>query len=294
MKFFLALCCILFLSCSNDFGIDTNSNNTSQKSTINTLGGSNNDVFNAIKKTADGGYIIAGYTQSNNADVAIKNNTSFDFWIQKYDAQNSLEWQKTFGGSNDDRATDIIQTLDGNFAVLGYTTSSDLDVSKNAGAQDFWLVKISSTGNLLWEKTYGFSGADYGTKLIETNSGGFLLTGVLDVTASGGQGNAKTTKIKHAGGDYWVIKTDQNGTLEWSKYFGGSFTDTPLGVVETADNQFIIAGSSDSNDFNITNNKGAYDFWVTKISNTGTLLWEKSFGGSEIDEARAITTNKRW
>ncbi|WP_439129934.1 hypothetical protein [Polaribacter sp.] len=290
MKSFLALCSILFLSCSNDFGIEKSPINTSQKATIKTFGGAKNDVFNAIKKTADGGYIIAGYTQSNNADVGIKTNTSFDFWVQKYNAQNSLEWQKTFGGSNDDRAADIIQTSDGNFAVLGYTTSSDVDVSANAGAQDFWLIKISATGNLLWEKTYGFSGADYGTKLLETSAGGFILTGVLDVTASGGQGNAKSNSVKHAGGDYWVIKTDNAGTLKWSKYFGGSFTDTPLGVVETADNHYLIAGSSDSNDFNITNNKGSYDYWVTKVSNSGILVWEKSFGGSEIDEARAITT----
>ena len=150
------------------------------------------------------------------------------------------------------------------------------------------MLKISSLGNLLWEKTFGFSGRDYGTTLIETEEGGFLVTGVLDVSASNGQGNAKFNKQKHAGGDFWALKLTAGGDLEWSKYYGGSFTDTPLGVVKTANNGFILAGYSDSNDVDINNNKGSYDFWVIKISSDGTLLWEKSFGGSEIDEARAI------
>ncbi|QOD59851.1 hypothetical protein H9I45_10875 [Polaribacter haliotis] len=286
----LVFVCLLFFNCSNDDGIAfKNNENLVQEITVKTLGGSKNDVANAIAKTTDGGYIIAGYTQSNNSDISTKTDESFDFWVLKFSADNSLEWKKNFGGSEDDRAADIIQTKDGNFAILGYTRSSDGNVTSNAGFQDFWLLKITSTGNLLWQKTYGFSGADYGTSLLETNDNGFLITGVLDVSASGGQGNAKSSGSKHAGGDYWVIKTDNSGTLEWSKYYGGSFTDAPLGVVKTADNGYILAGSSDSNDFNIKNNKGTYDFWVIKISETGDLLWEKSFGGSEIDEARAIT-----
>jgi hypothetical protein len=151
-------------------------------------------------------------------------------------------------------------------------------------------LKLTENGIVSWQKTFGFLGADYGISLLEAKNGGFLLTGVLDVSASGGEGNAKATTVNHAGGVYWVIKTDNSGNLQWSKYFGGSFTDEPLDVIETTDNNFIIVGSSYSNDFNITNNKGTYDFWVTKISSTGNLLWEKNFGGSEIDEARAITS----
>jgi hypothetical protein len=257
---------------------------------VETLGGSKNDAFNAVKATTDGGYIAAGYTQSNNGDILEKTNTSFDFLISKFSSEHILEWQKTFGGSDDDRATAIVQTLDGGFAVLGFAKSSDIAVSANAGSKDFWLLKLTSNGNLLWEKSFGFSGADYGTDLIETKEGGFLMTGVLDVSASDGQGNAKSTATKHSGGDYWAIKTDHTGTLEWSRFFGGSFTEVPLGILETDAHNFVIVGSSDSNDFNISNSKGSYDFWIVKISTEGTLLWEKSFGGSEIDEAKAITT----
>jgi hypothetical protein len=257
---------------------------------IETIGGSKNEALYSAKKTTDGGYIVAGFTQSSDFDLAAKTNESFDFLVSKYSSENTLEWQNTFGGSEDDRAADILQTVDGNFVVLGYSKSSDNDVSQNAGSKDFWLLKISPDGTLLWEKTFGFSGSDYGTALIETHDGGFLITGVLDVSSSGGQGNAKSTAMQHAGGDYWAIKTDPTGTLEWSRYFGGSFTDIPAGIIETNDHNFIIAGASDSNDFNISNNKGTYDFWITKIGPTGDLLLEKSFGGSGIDQAQAITT----
>ena len=255
---------------------------------IETIGGSKNDAFNAITKTIDGGYIAAGYTQSNDGDIISKANISFDFLVSKFSSENILEWQKHFGGSKDDKALDIIQTLGGDFIILGSSESSDLDVSENAGSKDFWLVKLSNNGILLWEKSFGFLGEDYGTTLLETKDGGFLITGVLDVSASNGQGNAKSTITNHAGGDYWVLKTNNLGALEWSRYFGGSFTEIPLGIVETDNHNYIIVGSSDSNDFNISNNKGSYDFWMTKIATDGSLLLEKTFGGSEIDEASAI------
>jgi hypothetical protein len=262
--------------------------NTGSLDFAKTFGGSKNEVFYSIDKTIDGGYVIAGYTQSVDGDIITKTAASFDFWIQKFSIDNTLEWQKTFGGSEDDSAASIIQTKDGGFAVLGYSKSSDTDVSVNAGDKDFWFLKLSNSGNLLWEKTFGFSGADYGTTLLEAKDGGFLITGVLDVSGSNGEGNSKSRATKHAGGDYWVIKTDGYGNLQWRKFFGGSLSELPLGVVETRNNNFIIVGSSDSDDFNIENNKGSYDFWMIKIASTGALLLEKSFGGSAIDEARAI------
>ena len=291
-KYWQLLCLFFLFNCSKKevFQISDTTEIADVLEFVETLGGSKNDAFNAVKATTDGGYITAGYTQSNNGDILEKTNTSFDFLISKFSSKNILEWQKTFGGSDDDRATAIVQTLDGGFAVLGFTKSTDIAVSANAGSKDFWLLKLTSNGNLLWEKSFGFSGADYGTDLIETKEGGFLITGVLDVSASDGQGSAKSTATKHSGGDYWAIKTDNTGALEWSRFFGGSFTEVPLGVLETDAHNFVIVGSSDSKDFNISNNKGSYDFWIIKISTEGTLLWEKSFGGSEIDEAKAITT----
>ncbi|KJD31672.1 PKD protein [Tamlana nanhaiensis] len=255
---------------------------------VKTLGGSKNDNAQAITKTSDGGYAILGYTQSNDFDVVGKTNDSFDFWMLKYTANHQLQWQKAFGGSDDDRGTSIIQTQDGGFAIFGFSKSDDFDVAENAGAKDYWLLKLDTSGEILWQKNFGFIGDDNGTSLIETVDNGFLLIGVLDVTASGGEGISKQQNIKHAGGDYWAIKLDASGNKQWSNYYGGSFTDTPYSVVQTNDNGYLIVGSSDSDDVDIAGNIGSYDFWVVKISETGALLWEKSFGGTEIDEARAI------
>ena len=256
---------------------------------VKTYGGSKNDVAQSVVKTIDGGYAVLGHSQSNNGDLKDKTNESFDFWVMKFTANNSLLWSKTFGGTEDDRGNDIIQTADGGFAILGFTQSSNGDVIQNNGSKDFWVAKLTTTGILTWQKSFGFSGSDYGTSLIQTNDNGYLLTGVIDVTASGGEGNSRTSQ-RHAGGDIWAVKLSAVGNFEWSKYFGGSFTDTAFGVEKTADNGFIIVGSSDSDDVDISDNKGSYDFWVLKISSSGTLLWEKSFGGTEIDEARAITS----
>jgi hypothetical protein len=275
----------MLLSCNSD---DASSYNKGQLIFAKTFGGTNNDSAQSVTATSDGGYAILGYTQSNDNDITDKQDESFDFWVLKFDANDQLQWQKTYGGTLDDRGNDIIQTSDGGYAILGYSFSTDGDTSQNAGLQDYWLVKIDANGNISWEKSFGYQGADSGISMIETNDQGFLITGILDVTASGGEGNSSRTANRHAGGDYWVLKLNNSGSLEWSRYFGGNFTDTPYGVIQTDDNGYIVVGSSDSEDTDISSNIGTYDFWVIKVSPSGDLVWETSFGGSQIDEARGI------
>lgn len=257
---------------------------------VKTFGGSKNESAQSVIKTQDGGYAVYGYIQSLDGDVTNKTNESYDYWILKFDQENNLQWQKTYGGSEDDRGSNIIQTNDNGFAIIGYSKSNNGDVTENNGTRDFWVLKLDSSGTISWQKSFGFSGADDGISIIQTKDNGYLLTGVLDVSASGGLGNSKIHATKHAGGDYWAIKINASGEKQWSHFYGGTFTDTPRDVTQTQDNGYIIVGSSDSNDVDISNNKGSYDYWVIKISETGTLQWEKSFGGSEIDEARAITS----
>ena len=278
---------VLILSCESD---NNPSQDTPQNSIdfVSTYGGSKNDKAQSITKTSDGGYAILGYTQSNDEDITDKPNEGYDYWVLKFDSNNTLQWSKTYGGSEDDRGYSITQTPDGGYALLGYSYSNDLDVTLNAGLQDYWVVKLDASGNINWQESFGYPGLDSGISFTQTNDNGFLLIGVLDVTASEGEGNTKLNNAKHAGGDYWAIKLDASGNKQWSKYYGGSFTDTPYDVVQTNDNGYLIVGSSDSNDVDISNNLGEYDFWVIKISATGELIWEKSYGGSQIDEARSI------
>ena len=278
-----------FVSCSIGSDNSTPKESDIEIDFVSTLGGSKNESAKAVINTTDGGYAILGHVQSMDGDVTNKPNESYDYWLLKYDSTNQLQWQKTYGGSDDDRGVDLIQTSDGGYAVIGKSKSNDLNVSENAGYDDFWISKLDSSGSISWEYSFGFAGSDTPYSIIQTNDNGYLLSGVLDVSASNGQGDRNSIASRHAGGDYWVIKLNASGIKQWSKYYGGSFTDTAYDAIQTDDNGYIIVGSSDSEDVDISNNQGTYDFWVIKISDTGTLMWEKSFGGSEIDEAHAIS-----
>ena len=283
---FVVILLIAFLSCEKQ---DLPIENSISTEVISTFGGARNDNAQAVVSTSDGGFAVLGFTQSNDGDISDKQNESYDFWLLKFNSNAELQWSKTYGGSDDDRGYSLLQTSDGGFAMLGYTASSDGDVSLNNGGRDFWLVKTDSQGTLLWEKTYGFSGLDQGTHILETTDNHFIISGVLDVTASGGDGIFGRQSSRHAGGDYWVLKVTQTGELVWSRYFGGSFTDTAYEVVQTPSGEFIIAGSSDSNDIDVTNNKGSYDFWTVKSDANGDMVWQNSYGGAEIDEGRGIS-----
>lgn len=295
LTFALSLVSVILLvfNCTKNDDDNGGASNSTEVDFVKTLGGSKNERGQAIVNTLDGGYAILGHTQSMDGDISNKSNESFDYWLLKFDQNDTLEWQKTYGGTDDDRGNDILQTSDGGYALIGFSKSNDGNVTENSGANDYWVSKLNASGTILWQKSYGFLGADIGNSIIQTNDNGFLLTGVLDVSASNGEGNSKSAKSKfssrHAGGDYWVIKIDASGEKQWSRFFGGTFTDTPYDAIQTNDNGYLIVGSSDSNDVDIKNSKGSYDFWVIKISETGNLVWEKSFGGSQTDEARGIT-----
>ena len=280
---------LFFINCSEDNDNSIPNGQEKEIDFITTLGGSKNESAQAVVNTTDGGYAILGHAQSMDGDVLNKSNESYDYWLLKFDATNQLQWQKTYGGSDDDRGVDLIQTSDNGYAVIGKSKSNDLEVSENAGFDDFWVSKLDSSGTIIWEYSFGFAGSDTPYSIIQTNDNGYLLSGVLDVSASNGQGDRNSILSRHAGGDYWVIKLNASGVKQWSNYYGGSFTDTAYDAIQTEDDGYIIIGSSDSDDVDITNNLGSYDFWILKISATGTLVWEKSFGGSEIDEAHAIS-----
>jgi len=264
---------VLSLACdSGDSNIESSNNQTIEIRKTLTLGGAHNESAQSIISTPDGGYAVLGYTQSMDADVANKTNTSYDFWLLKFDTEGQQQWQHIYGGNDDDRGQEIINTSDGGYAILGSSRSDDGDVSENAGSNDFWMVKLNPFGIIEWEKSFGYSGLDNGFSILQTQDQGFLLTGVLDVTASEGEGNTnRLNAARHAGGDYWVIKLDQMGELQWRRYYGGNFTDTAYAAAETQAENFIIVGSSDSDDVDINNNKGSYDFWVLKLSDDGTL-----------------------
>ena len=289
IKFLYIFLILAIISCSND-GQNSSGLFEGEIKSTQTFGGSKNETANDVISTIDGGYAVLGYTQSNDGDILDKTNESYDYWLLKFDEENQLQWSNTYGGTADERGQSILQTNDSGYLISGFSKSNDFDVSTNFGSNDYWVAKLDPTGNIQWEKSFGFSGTDQAFSSIQTLDGGYLITGTLDVTASGLQGNDKSSfSNRHAGGDYWAIKLDVNGTKQWRRFFGGSNTDTANDVIQTSDNGFIMVGLSDSDDIDVSNNKGAYDFWIVKIDTDGNLVWEKSYGGQETDQAFAIT-----
>lgn len=261
---------------------------------VKTFGGSDEDDATSVIQTLDGGYLVLGTTKSTDGDVVGKSSIDRDFWLLKLDTAGEIQWQQTYGGSEDDVASKITGTTDGGYIISGYSRSSDGDVSGNEGFQDYWVLKVTASGTVEWNKNFGFSGSDQAFDAFQTSDGGYFITGFLDVTASGNQGNdlGKNNDLHrglHGVGEFWGIKLDANGTKEWRRYFGGSNNDRSYAALETADGGFLMTGSSESDDFDITDSKGSYDFWAVRVNAAGDLLWTKSFGGVEIDIAYALT-----
>lgn len=264
---------------------------------VKTFGGSDEDDAIDVVQANDGNYIVLGYTKSMDGDVTGKTSPDVDYWLLKIDSDGNKIWDKTFGGSGEDRATGISKTNDGGYIISGFTGSDDGDVSENAGFHDYWIVKITGSGDIQWEKSFGFIGQDQSYQVIQTNEGGYFATGFLDVGLADGEGNDfsngqnQTRNGQHSLGDYWGIKMDTDGNKVWRRYFGGSHVDQSNDVLQTEDGGFLLTGISESSDFDISNARGANDFWIIKVSAEGNLLWEKSFGGSETDRAFSVTNS---
>lgn len=292
-KLLLGFLFLGLIGCSSDDGNEnpetlTPSGFLGEVDWVKNFGGTNEDTAQSVIRTADGGYAILGYTNSNDGDITDKSSVVNDYWLVKLDAAGNVQWNKTYGGSGDDRGTSLIQTNEGGFALVGFAMSSDGDGSNNEGFHDNWILKLTNSGEIEWERSFGFSGHDHSYDVLQTEDGGFFFVGFLDVTASegaGGETNKGNSFTRHGVGEFWGTKLDAQGNIEWRRFFGGSGNDRAYGVVKALDGGFVITGSTESNDFDISNSRGSYDVWVVKVAKDGTLVWERSFGGAGIDMA---------
>lgn len=257
---------------------------------IKSFGGSNDDEANDIINTSDGGFMVIGSSTSSDGLIQNKMGLESDIILMKFDSDKSIEWVKNYGGSRDDRGQSVVEVSGIGYALLGYSMSNDGDASNNEGFHDNWVILIDSKGDIIWEKSYGFSGHDHAYNIIKTKDGNLFFNGFLDVTASRGLGSTKKVgkSIKHGVGEFWCHKIDLGGNILWRKYFGGTNNDRSYDSVETSDGDFLIVGSSESNDIDISSPKGSYDIWVIKLSSNGDLLWERSYGGSKYETANSI------
>lgn len=262
--------------------LDGNGNIQWQKS----LGGSNADFATSIEQTFDGGYIVAGGSSSNNGDVSGHHgNVSFlsDYWVVKLDANGNIEWNHSFGGTAGEIAYSVKQTSDGGYLIGGNSESNDGDVTgmHDEVYGDFWVIKLSKSGNLQWEKSLGGTDYDQANSIIQTSDGGYVALG-FSRSNNGDITNA------HGNYDVWMTKINANGDLLWQHAYGGTQEDFGYSVEQTPDGGYIINGGTASNNGDVTGLHGNEDFWVIKTDASGSLQWQSALGGSAYDEGKTI------
>jgi len=244
------------------------------------LGGTLSDDARSIQQTSDDGYIIAGYSMSNNGDVN-NNHGNADYWIVKIDSLGNIEWQKCLGGSANDYSFSIQQTSDGGYITVGHAYSNDGNVSGNNGKYDYWVVKLNSLGIIEWQKSLGGTEDDIARSVQQTSDGGYIIAGYTFSNNGDVSGN-------HGSYDYWVVKLDSSGNLQWQKCLGGNGTDTATSIQQTSDEGYIVAGYTYSKNGDVSGNHGSGDYWIVKLDSSGNLQWQKCLGGSSDDRAYSI------
>jgi len=270
IKLLLFLILISFLSVDYASGENKGNAITWDK----TFGGSSEDMGFSIIQTENGGYSIAGYTildrekrkdtwRAKLGYIELAEEKKQDFWIIKLDKNGNMKWDETFGENNPDVANSIIQTRDGGYVVAGFIWTI------YAGKQDIWIIKLGENGNKEWEKTFDGDENDVAYSIIQTKDGGYAI--------------AASTGIKLWGeANCWVIKLDAKGNMEWDNNFGGTGWDEIYSIIQTKDGSFITTGCVWSK------GAGRGDVCVAKLDKRGNLVWDKTFGGSENDEAHSI------
>ncbi|MEQ3691085.1 MAG: hypothetical protein ABNG98_06165, partial [Flavobacterium sp.] len=238
------------------------------------------DHAHKIISTSDGGYFVTGF--ADYAGIGRSENSVMhgvgEYYGIKLDASGEKEWDVYFGGTQNDRVYDVVESNDEGFVMVGYSESSDFDVTDNHGSYDYWVIKLNTSGSLVWKKSFGGSGLDQAYGIAKSINNTYLITG----TSNSEDGDITSNKGNN---DVWVICIDDNGTKIWDKSFGGTGFDVANSIKTMSNGNFVISGHSRSDDIDVNINKGQNDFWVLTISPSGHLLWQKTFGGSNYDFA---------
>ena len=261
-------------------------------------GGSQIDAASAIQTTTDGGYIFLGETSSSDGDV-LGLHGGMDIWAVKIDKAGNIQWQKCLGGSADDYTAfksfsnggGIQQTTDKGYILIGSTSSTNGDVSGAHGSagyiNDIWVVKLDSAGNKLWQKTLGGTQIDEGNDIVQAPDGNYMAL----ATTLSSDGDV-TNNHRSGSPDIWMIKLSEQGSIIWQKCFGGSgpVGERAIRIKNSLDGNFIIGGAAGSDDGDVSGVHRSptgfqvQDAWLVKVNNTGDMLWQKAFGGFNIDD----------
>ncbi len=254
----------------------------------NTIGGDGSDYLWDIDQTNDSGFILFGSTSSGiSGDKTEPLIGYYDYWLVKTDSIGNVLWDRSYGGNN---AEDIIageQTADGGY-ILGGSSESNSSADKSEdriGSNDFWIVKVDSTGDIEWENTIGGYGNDRLTDIHQTTDGGYIAGGWSESNI--GADKSETTLGPGSEADFWIIRLDASGNIVWENTVGGNYIDQLESIIETFDGGFIATGSSGSDaGFDKSEDLiGGFDYWIVKINGDGDVVWDRTIGGTGIENA---------
>jgi uncharacterized delta-60 repeat protein len=231
--------------------LDRNGNKNWEK----VYGGNHSDDSWSIQQTADGGYIVAGFTEATGV-------YDYDVYILKLDGNGERMWDKTFGGAESDMAKSIQQTADGGYIVVGSTEST------GAGNDDVYILKLNANGERMWDKTFGGAESDMANSVQQTADGGYIVAGFTKSFGAGGT-------------DIYILKLDENGEQMWDKTIGGTQDDEALSVHQNKDGSYICAGFIGAG--------GSTDMYLARLNDEdGSIRWERTFGASGEDQAYEV------
>ena len=246
-----------------------------------TFGGSGEDMAMGVCPNPDGTCFVIGKSNSTDGDLSLysANKGNADIWLFKIDANGTILWSKTFGGQGEDIGYDIEATPDGNYIIAASSSSTDGDAKvKPNRDSDYWLIKISPIGNIIWSKTFGGRNKEEAFSAHATKDGGYLIGGRSWSTNNDGE-----VTDNHGKWDFWTIKTDANGNLLWQKSYGGTEDDYGRDIQPTSDGGSIISGYTKSTNGDIRGNNGDFDTWVARLNANGKIMWRQCFGTPETE-----------
>lgn len=247
-------------------------------------GGSTNDRILSMDITDDGGYFLAMNSNSIDGDF-YPAYSLYDTWIVRVNAAGDLLWRTPIGGSMEERTFEVVTTSDNGCVVIGHSNSTDGQMTGNHGGYDIFVAKLNAQGQVEWLKMYGGSLDETSAAIKTTADGGYIFLGSADSS----DGDLTTTPQMS---DVWLVKLNASGDILWQKTYGGSAIDVGRAFQSAPDGELVILAGTSSYDGQVSGHHGASDFWVFKVDITGQLVWQRAFGGENVDNPNdIISTN---
>ena len=217
------------------------------------------DTAYSVIETVDGGFLVLGRTDNGGTSF-------FDLCLVKINSNGVEQWSQTYGGAEPEIGYSIVNDVNGGYVITGVTNSF------GEGNGDVWLLKVDEAVNVVWSNTFGGSNLDIGFEVKQVSDNGFVITGITSSTAGYSE-------------NLYLVKTDENGDLEWEKDLGGYYFDDGQDVIEGSDGGYLVAGSYKNS---LTE---PADVWLIKVDETGEVEWDNTYGGLYRDVAYSVIEN---